>query len=441
MNCRIRLAFAGPIAALFQACTHQDDLDAVRRTMLQASAGQGTTAAVGGQPAASPASAGQAGAGEQGDLTGRTDLQGEPERAGAAGAMNSSPIIQGPLVRGTPILTTQLSNFTPYDQHDRTLHPELIGVDDQVFALAFRFPFGSGNGDRGSAGFFGPTHHPIDKGDLLRGSFWARCATPDPKYEDCRLAVVFEEVKKPYLNDGLELSVHVGQTWTLFSQVFASMKSYAAGDVQLTFQLGYPNQSLEIGPVSLENYGAALTLTQLESVDTHPSDPVVVSADFMSYGNAACEVLVDMAYPFGRATRCSTLDLQFDAPEDSGYQGRSSRSVRERDVLFATFWARCAQSTAIDGSCRTAVVFEETQAPYINAGLDTAGVVVGPDWQRYTFPFVAMKSYDIEQVKFGIRLGYSEQILELGPASVVQYGSEVQLDALPKSYTEDVSTP
>jgi hypothetical protein len=418
--------------AVLQGCTHAEDLDTVRRSMAQG--GNAFVNTVSSSPSESGA-AGQAALaqGNSGSSTWPTF-----DSAGASDSANAFQPLGVRLPRGVPALATRLTEFAHYDEHDRSLVPELIEVDEASFAFAQRFPYGSGDGhDVGSAGFFGPMSRAVQRSDLLRAFFWARCVMPEPGGDTCRLRAVFEEVSHPYRNDGLEWFGYVGSTWSLYSQVFASMQSYAAGEVQLTFHLGYPNQSLELGPVGLENYGTSLSIPQLESVASGTAELVIAPDAFFSYGDAVAETRLDLEYPFGRANRFSTVGLAFQAPESSGYQGRNARPVREHDATLVTFWARCLQSTENDGSCRTAVVFEATQAPYKNAGLSTPIISIGPDWQQYFFPFAPTKSFEIEQAKLGLRLGYSEQILELGPITVTQYGSDVQVSGLPQSFTEE----
>jgi hypothetical protein len=336
-----------------------------------------------------------------------------------------------------PVLIVATDDFTHYDQHDRSLVPIPITVEGQPFVLGQQFPYGSGDGvTPGSAGYFGPITSPIASGDLLRAFFWMRCELLDPSIDQCQSAAVFENVAKPYANGGLELPIRVGQDWTLFTQVFMALKIFDVGAAQLTFRLGYPNQVLQLGAIGLEDYGTSLTLQQLQALDRGPFSEVIAPDSFTSYGTAVQSEPTGAEYPFGEALNFATNGQSFDAPEDSGLQGRTNAPVSANDLMLVTFWAHCVQSDAVNGLCQTSLVFEEVNSPYINAGLQTTTIAVRPTWQQYFFPFRAKNSYAADEVKLGLRLGYPNQTIEFGPISLRVYDASFALTDLPMSSLE-----
>lgn len=346
----------------------------------------------------------------------------------AAGAVSLAP--------GFPILTVSTGNFTHYDQHDLSLTPTPITVTGQPFTLGQRFPFGSGDGTPGSAGYFGPIQSPVAASDLLRVFFWMRCDVPDPSINQCQSALVFEQVVAPYVNGGLELPILVGQTWTLFTQAFQSLEDYTVGSAQLTFRLGYPNQALEIGAIGLEDYGTSLSVDQLEALDRGPFVEVIPADSFASYGTAVQNQLTGTAYPFGQALTFTTYGLSFNAPEDSGLQAHTAVPLQANDLMLATFWAHCTQSDAANSTCQTSLVFEEVNSPYVNAGLETAVVSVRHAWQQYFLPFGSRNDYDANAVKLGLRLGYPNQTIEFGPISLRRYASNFSFADMPVTSLE-----
>lgn len=404
-------------AAMFSAaCSHARDLDTIRTRQLSDGAGGSDRR---GQSAIAGASFAM--------------TLNEPGTAGVSGGIGDAGAA---LARGLPMLAVTMGDFTHYDEHDRSLAPELIEVVGQPFALAQRFPLGSGDGEPGSAGYFGPIRNAIARGDLLRASFWARCAVPGTGINYCRTALVFEEVADPYLNGGLEQKVQVGQDWMPFHLAFMSVHAQRPGDAQLTFRLGYPDQVLEIGAIALQDYGNALTLAQLEALNNRPFTEVVTASSLSNYGPAVRDIVGGAKYPFGQATRFSTLGQTYEVPEQSGYQGRNSASVQRHDLLLVTFWARCVESHEPDASCHSSVVFEEGNSPYTNAGLATPTLRVGPMWQEYYFPFRSLGDYATDRVKLGLRLGYADQTIEYGPIALRRYESPLQIGDLPQSSFE-----
>ena len=360
---------------------------------------------------------------------------GHDSGAGAAGAGGGAELEPGPAIVpiAAPVLTVTTTDFTHYDEHDRSLAPDTIVVSDQAFAFARRFPQGSGDGkNAGSAGYFGQTHDAIEKGDLLRAFFWARCVIPRAGRDLCQSGLVYEQAAHPYENGGLEFGFNADREWKAYSEVFVSARSYGPGEVQLTFRLGYPDQQLEIGAIGLESYGKVLGLVQAEAME-QAAAPEVLSADsFAHYGAALREDVVGIDLPFGKATRFSTNGLTFGAPEESGYQTRNSRPVREQDWVLLTFWARCVSSLQADGSCISSAVFEEVQSPYINAGLESPSIAISSRWQGYRIPFRVLRDYDVDRVKVGFRLGYSDQTLEFGWVTLRHFGNQAPIVEAPQ---------
>lgn len=215
-----------------------------------------------------------------------------------------------------------------------------------------------------------------------------------------------------------------------------ALKTYDVGTAQLTFRLGYPNQVVQLGAIGLEDYGTSLSLEQLQALDRGPFFEAIAGDSFSSYGAAVQSELTGTGYPFGKALSFTTGGQSFDAPEESGLQGRTNTSVSSNDLMLATFWAHCVQSDTANGACQTSLVFEEENSPYINAGLQTSNIAVRPTWQQYFFPFRVKNSYVADEVKLGLRLGYPNQTIEFGPISLRVYDASFGLTDLPMSSPE-----
>jgi hypothetical protein len=229
------------------------------------------------------------------------------------------------------------------------------------------------------------------------------------------------------------MSVRVGEEWTHFAQAFAAVDDMDVGTAQLTFRLGFPNQVLELGAPGLENYGQALGLQRLSAFDAAEYVEVASTPGFTAYGDVDLQTTGGLEYPFGFALRLSTRGRSFVLPQDAGLQGRNSLPIQQQDLLLAMFWARCVESQAADGSCRTAAVFEETNSPYKNLGLESGVVTVRTAWQRFFFPFRAVRDSAVDSAKFGLRLGYADQTIEVGPIVLQRFASDFAQANLPQT--------
>jgi hypothetical protein len=417
------------------ACSHRDELDTLERNLSSREGGSGGQMKGShlrdGTPIATTPRDSSSGGTDASSIT-----------SGSGGVNGSSAAVDGTrptaliLPSGLPTLLVTMESFKHYDEQNRSNQPELVTVENQPFTFARRFPLGSGNESPGSAGYFGQARGPIEKGDLLRVFFWARCVSPEPDTEQCRSGLVFEEVDEPYRNGGLELPIRVGREWTLVTQAFTSTGSFPANGAQLTFRLGFPRQRIELGTIGLENYGTSLSLATLVALDADSNMNALDSAPLLSYGTAVSTEQVGIEYPFGKAIRFVTTGQTIFSPEESGLQARISRTIHGQRPFLALLWARCISSARADGRCRSSLSFEEVNSPYINAGLAPTTFTVGTEWQAYYFPFLASRGYEVDTAKLVVHLGFSDQIIEFGPIEVRGYGPDFPLSNLPRSQSE-----
>ena len=100
--------------------------------------------------------------------------------------------------------------------------------------------------------------------DLMLATFWAHCVQSDTENGACQTSLVFEEVNSPYVNAGLQTTaIAVRPTWQQYFFPFRAKNSYAADEVKLGLRLGYPNQTIEFGPISLRVYDPSFASTDL----------------------------------------------------------------------------------------------------------------------------------------------------------------------------------
>ena len=100
----------------------------------------------------------------------------------------------------------------------------------------------------------------IHKGDAMLATFWARSIQSESG--EAVFEMICEQSRDPYTKSSEFLAV-TDSDWRQFTVPFKAAGSYAPGQAQMNFRLGYAAQTLEIGGVTLADYGKK---TRLESL-------------------------------------------------------------------------------------------------------------------------------------------------------------------------------
>lgn len=134
------------------------------------------------------------------------------------------------------------------------------------------------------------------------------------------------------------------------------------------------------------------------------------------------------AAPFARALRISTIT----APATEWNIQAAALTiapVKAGDVVLAHFWIRCEQS--MTGEAFTGFVFEESQAPYDKAA--ELRISAGAAWKECFVPFQAHRDFPAGQAHACFREGFDRQSVEIGGIELIDYGSAVRLEDLPRT--------
>jgi hypothetical protein len=136
-----------------------------------------------------------------------------------------------------------------------------VSVHEQPFGEAARLRVKEGAGSEWSVQFQGTTCAPVEVGDILLATFYLRAEVPK---EDGvgETSLVFELGKPPYTKS-VEYPVQFPRVWTKVQVRFQSAQAYAPGEAHMNFHLGYEPETLELGGVTLENFGRRIALSQL----------------------------------------------------------------------------------------------------------------------------------------------------------------------------------
>ena len=116
---------------------------------------------------------------------------------------------------------------------------------------------------------------PIAKNDTLLATFWMR--TIQSPMDEGFVGFTFEQAVEPYTRSyGYETSA--GRAWTRFDLPFRAADNYAPGEAVMNLRVGFAPQTVEIGGISLTNYGSnvafeSLPATKLTYKGAEPDAP------------------------------------------------------------------------------------------------------------------------------------------------------------------------
>ena len=153
------------------------------------------------------------------------------------------------------------------------------------------------------------------------------------------------------------------------------------------------------------------------------ADPAIV---------APVEVVPVSGQPFQQAMRLRTLAMTSN-PYDVQLFATSAAPVRVGDALFARFRMRCLDSK-VPGSTEMAI--EQGGPDYRKLVL--LGATAGPEWREFSVRFKATEDYiggqEIPAGKADIllRLGFGPQTIEIGGVEILNFGSKVRVEDLPR---------
>lgn len=181
---------------------------------------------------------------------------------------------------------------------------------------------------------------------------------------------------------------------------------------------------------SIAVLGAGLALACGSERLQTASEPVDAGVGDAAPGPADAEVLVGlsdfgMSYvsgpvdstpidvvglPFQHAVRVS-MALPPANPWDAQLIVPLTRAVELGELLQVSFWVRC-EAPGPHGSCDTEFVFERASEPWEKSVVFAA--TAGDEWAEKTEYFWILADYAAGEAHMLFRLGYSEQVIELG---------------------------
>lgn len=158
------------------------------------------------------------------------------------------------------------------------------------------------------------------------------------------------------------------------------------------------------------------------------NDPTVGWAAFGACAKA--ELFKDPTVQGGGAERL-TITGKSANPWDCGGSIGIVKPLAQGDVLLLAFWAKTEKGPAGADAIDVNANIQNNAAPYNSLG--SAMIHVGPQWKMYFVQAVADKDYKANAVIAQLQLATNEQVMDLGPLFILNYGKDYDRSKLPKS--------
>jgi GH35 family endo-1,4-beta-xylanase len=162
---------------------------------------------------------------------------------------------------GTPLVAREgVTAFKPWGNAEMA-KTAVVSVEGQAFEQALRAETLREAQNVWDAQVVTPNVAPARKGDVALATFYARCLASKEETGECVTAFVFESASPDHTKSASS-TVRVGREWKRYDVPFKLAGTYEASGATVLFRLGYRPQTLELGGVTVVNYGTSLALEQ-----------------------------------------------------------------------------------------------------------------------------------------------------------------------------------
>jgi endo-1,4-beta-xylanase len=164
------------------------------------------------------------------------------------------------LPEGEPLIVPE--DVSAFDLRGEAAEAEVVLVSGEPFEAAIRIRTLERTDNWWSVQWLTPSLAPVRRGDVLHCRFYARGIESVDETGIPRGQVYFQESSPPW-RKSLAREFDAGREWNRYDFPFRAQQDLDAGEAMFAFGLGYPPQTIEIGGISLANYGDRLTVADL----------------------------------------------------------------------------------------------------------------------------------------------------------------------------------
>ncbi|HEX9620724.1 MAG TPA: endo-1,4-beta-xylanase, partial [Polyangiaceae bacterium] len=155
----------------------------------------------------------------------------------------------------------ELAAFEPQGKTERVA-VAVVDIEGQPFDTAIRAEIKEPSQQVWDVQVQAKTRTPVRKGDVLLATFHFRTEWSRNESGEGQTEFVFELARDPWTKS-VSYPVRAGRAWKKIYVPFVAEESYEPGQAQIIFRLGYDPQIVEIGGVTVENFGTKLVLADL----------------------------------------------------------------------------------------------------------------------------------------------------------------------------------
>lgn len=163
---------------------------------------------------------------------------------------------------GTALLAEPTLDRLELQGDTRLARVSTVAVEGQPFDRALRAESVGGADEAWSVQVGARLGEPIQYRDVLLLTFYLRAPKPRGEAGEGQTEVVLELARDPW-HKMVTQAATAGADWVRFDVPCEASGSYGAGETQVVFRLGYAPQTIEIGGLSIVNYGRHRTLAEL----------------------------------------------------------------------------------------------------------------------------------------------------------------------------------
>lgn len=176
------------------------------------------------------------------------------------------PTLLAPLPPGTPVISPDSATAFSLVGAVQDGQSRVVNVSGQPFRLAIQVQTVRTPSANYLLQLNTKTIAPVRRGDTLLVTFYARQVAAGP--EGATTEMVFERASQPF-EKSVSVPAVLTPKWQEFREPFKALASYAAGEAQVNFRLGYPPQTIDIAAVSVQDFGPTVAPDSLPVTAIH----------------------------------------------------------------------------------------------------------------------------------------------------------------------------
>jgi O-glycosyl hydrolase len=219
---------------------------------------------------------------------------------------------------GQPVLATDALITHPAGGLENTgATAESVSATGQLFARALRVTIRKPSAETNATQLTLPNAAPVHRGDVLLATFSIRGAKVGGG--PARVQFLFEKAMNPWTKSATfdATTPRDPSAWKVVKVPFAAAEAYQPSEAMASFRLAFGPQTVELGGVSLVNYGTSRKLSDLIESAISPLGTARVTVNLkatkqtlMGFGGDFCGPRYGATTPFDPVARYNIQNLQ-----------------------------------------------------------------------------------------------------------------------------------